>query len=204
MTSLNEVKGMNQYCGPAVLAILTGRSTDDCARVISQISGKKEIKAVDVNHILQAFDRLGFTQKPVPLYSSTLYGVLTQLAKQNGNYLVLVPRHVVMIQIKDGDILFCDNHTKHPINAAASARLSQRVENVWLISERQKAPIPRVIRTEIRLDRGAGFITVARWDVFDNGTEAKRHISKGSIFYESEEDLEELVSVLMGAAKKEI
>lgn len=37
---MNEVKfGMNKYCGPAVLFILTGKDTDECASVISAVNG---------------------------------------------------------------------------------------------------------------------------------------------------------------------
>lgn len=39
MTSLNPVtQGFNKYCGPAVLSIVTGKSTDECADAISRVT----------------------------------------------------------------------------------------------------------------------------------------------------------------------
>ena len=53
MTNLKAVNvGMNKYCGPAVLSILTGKSTDECARVISSINGSYNVAGVQLNDLL--------------------------------------------------------------------------------------------------------------------------------------------------------
>lgn len=55
MTNLKDINfGINQYCGPAVLSALTGESTDRCAAVISAVSDRKEIKAVQRQHLIDA------------------------------------------------------------------------------------------------------------------------------------------------------
>jgi len=147
MTNLNSVNfGMNQFCGPSVLSILTGKSTDLCAAVISSISGKKEVKAAEYVHILEAFSRLGFNTVAIPIISRTLFGVLSNLVNKDGMYIVGVPKHVVAIEIKDKQIYFCDNHTKEPINAAASARLTQTVDRIYKIEAKPQPLAEDIVR----------------------------------------------------------
>lgn len=152
--SLNNVTfGVNQFCGPSVLSVMTGKSTDYCAAVIQGISGEKTIKAVEFNHIVEAFNKLGFDCNPVRVLGQTLYGTLSSLANGlpgNGKYIIGVPRHVVAVEIVEGEILLCDNHTKHPINAAGSARLMQRVDVVYKLSERPKPKREDVIAARLK------------------------------------------------------
>ncbi len=42
-TNLKDINfGINQFCGPAVISVLTGKSTDECASVIMAITGRSE------------------------------------------------------------------------------------------------------------------------------------------------------------------
>jgi len=134
MTNLKKVnEGFNKFCGPAVLSILTGKNTDDCAWEISKVSGHYNVVGVQLTDLLKAADRLGFlSHAEVP--QGSLYRTLITLINNEGMYIVTVPRHFVCIEIRDREIYFCDNHTKEPIPAASSARLRQRVEaihKVW-------------------------------------------------------------------------
>lgn len=133
MTELNKPIGLNPFCGPAVLAIMTGRSTDECARVISRLTGQSVIKGVQYNILLQAFVRLGWNPVSKPKVARTLFGILNSIVEMEGNYLIEVPGHVVIIQVKDKKIFFCDNHTKEPIPAENSARLMQQVTQLHLL-----------------------------------------------------------------------
>jgi len=142
MTNLNAANiGMNKYCGPAVLSILTGKSTDECARVISRISGEYNITGVNINHLLQAADRLGFDQKLVSSDGS-LFVTLCKLSTCDGMYIITLPNHYVVIEVKEKNIYFCDNHTKEPIPAAASARLLQKVIHAHQVIKRPEVVIP--------------------------------------------------------------
>lgn len=135
---LNTVNvGMNKYCGPAVLSILTGKSTDDCARIISSINGKYTIEGVKLPDLLEAANRLGFDCDMVP-HGNNLYGTLVRLANTDGIYIVSVSNHFVAIEVNDKKIFFCDNHTKEPMPAAASARLLQRVLDVHRVTKRRE------------------------------------------------------------------
>jgi hypothetical protein len=147
MTNLNEIFGLNQYCGPSVLSALTGRSTDSCAAVISAVSGRNTIKAVQVTHLLQACERLGFTTEQVKSPAGTVFGLLSSLHGRPGFYIIVVPHHVIAVEVSD-KIYLIDNTTKRAINAANSARLTQRIENVW-----QVKPKPKPTAEEINRDR---------------------------------------------------
>lgn len=158
MTELHKPVGLNIYCGPAVLAIMTGRSTDECAHVIRRLTGQSVIKGVQYAILLMAFEKLGWRPVAKPKLARTLFGILNTIVESDGNYLIEVPGHVVIIQVKDKKIFFCDNHTKDPIPAENSARLMQQVtqlhllEKIPVVEPPQPPPIepPSEFRTMIR------------------------------------------------------
>lgn len=158
MTNLKTVNiGMNKYCGPAVLSILTGKSTDECAKVISKINGKYNVTGVLIDDLISAAIRLGFNSHQVPAVGS-LYRTLTTLIGNDGMYIVTIANHFICIEIKDKKIYFCDNHTKEPIPAASSARLGQTVldvHKVWknpdYVEETPKPPVHQISQEYVEL-----------------------------------------------------
>ena len=152
MTNLKPVtEGFNKFCGPAVLSILTGKSTDECANVISRINGHYRVTGVLLTDLLMAANRLGFDNKLVYADSGSLYRTLTQLVATDGMYIVTLPTHFVCIEVKEKKVYFCDNHTKEPIPAASSARLMTQVVSVHKVTERPKPPEP--VKTEAEILR---------------------------------------------------
>lgn len=146
MTNLKSANiGLNKYCGPAVLAILTGKSTDECAAVISKVSKQYLISGVQLNHLLEAADKLGFSNEKVDVHGS-LYRQLVTISRSDGFYIITVPNHFVVIEVKDKKIYFCDNHTKEPISASASARLMQAVVACHKVSKRSDYKEPEPVR----------------------------------------------------------
>lgn len=184
MTSLNEIKGINKYCGPAVLAAMTGLSTDECAAAIQSVTGQKsDIKAIQMYHLITTFNRLRFDMKEIKTFSSTLYGTLSELSVENdARYIIAVPHHVIAIEVVKGYVYFIDNHTKVPIDARGSARLTQRVEQVYKITAKE---IPVFVRSEIRLINNHRGINFVRFSIFKNCEDNVRvdlgYISKASI-----------------------
>jgi hypothetical protein len=144
--NMNAVNvGMNKYCGPAVLSILTGKNTDECARVISRINGQYEVVGVNLDHLLIAANRLGFNNLMITPAGS-LYGTLARLAvRGDGVYILTLPNHFVVIEVKEKKVYFCDNHTKEPMPATASARLLQRVVAVNQVIKRPETVIEPVV-----------------------------------------------------------
>jgi hypothetical protein len=156
MPNLNEVNiGMNRYCGPAVLSILTGKNTDHCAAAIYKVAPSYRGEGVHINDLLRALDNLGFNQESVPA-GNTLYGSLTRIVVRDGMYIVglhpddpkKVEGHMVCIEVEDKKIYFCDNHTKVIMPASQSARLLQRVKYIYRVS---KKPDPILLRKTRRV-----------------------------------------------------
>lgn len=144
MTSnLSNIQGFNQYCGPAVLAALTGRSTDSCAAAISAVSGARVIKSVQTTHLIEAVKRLGFEALPINPPARSLFGVISAMINIDGMYIITVPNHVVAVEIKEKIAFFIDNHTKEPMNAGASARLTQQVDKVWRVKGKTKEEVKK-------------------------------------------------------------
>lgn len=142
MTNLKAVNvGMNKFCGPAVLSILTGKSTDECALVISRINGQYNVAGVQLSDLLKAADKMGF-DCTLANAGNTLFGTLMRLALEDGMYIVTVPSHFVVIEVKDKKAYFCDNHTKEPIPAESSARLGQKVLAANKVTKRPAPPEP--------------------------------------------------------------
>jgi hypothetical protein len=132
MPNLKAVEfGFNKFCGPSVLSILTGRSTDECARVISKINGHYNVTGVLLSDLLKAANKLGYQTADMGYSGSSLFMVLHRIAPYgNAQYIVTLQNHFVCIEVADGKMYFCDNHTKEPIPAASSARLSTQVVNI--------------------------------------------------------------------------
>lgn len=165
MTNLKDVQvGLNRYCGPAFLSALTGKDTDECARILSEVSGKREIKAVEVGYLLKALDRMRFKAEREKLFHNSLYGNLTQLAKRDGIYMIVVPHHVVGVEVKENKIYLVDNHTLTPIDASASARLTQRVEQAYKIVPK---PEKIYVRTELVVSERNGYIDIKANEIFE-------------------------------------
>ena len=172
-TNLKEVNfGLNQFCGPAVISALTGKSTDECAAVISAVSGRQEIRGVQVAHLIEAFKRLKFDMAKIDSYGYSLFGNLNVLASKPGMYIVLVPKHVVAVEVTEDKHLFLvDNHSKSPIPAEGSARLSQRCEGVYKIIE---MPKPVFIETRIEITKSYNNIFIVARDIFNTETVNRR------------------------------
>ena|SRR6266545_1638557 len=194
MTNLKEINfGINQYCGPAVLSALTGESTDRCAAVISAVSGKKEIKAVERAHLKEALRRLRFDVEETIFGGQTLYGTLFRMYSYDGLYVVFVPHHVIAIEVKDTEIFICYNHCKSPLDIKQSSRLTQKVELVLKVTP--KSP-PIFIESSIRLDKGnagANFkIDIYSVNKYKNPEDDNQYLL-GTIRYKDDEELTQIL-----------
>ena len=195
MTSLHEINfGINQFCGPSVMSALTGKSTDECAAVISAVSGRQEIRAVAMPHLIEAFKRLKFDMKQIDKAGYSLFGNLTALSNKEGMYIVLVPRHVVAVEVtKNHQLWLVDNHSKQPLPAESSARLSQRCEGVYKITE---MPKPVFVRTEIKIEKlYSNNIRIKATDIYENSEDnVIRHL--GQINYKDNAELNLIIKEL--------
>lgn len=205
MTRLNPVNiGMNKFCGPAVLSILTGKSTDECANVISSINGQYRVEGVQLIHLMQAASRLGFDNQSVNTGGS-LYSTLTRIVKDDGIYVLTVAgqnqsqNHFVVIEVHDKKIYFCDNHTKEVMPAASSARLLQKVLSTHKVFKRRE-PVQIGSRITVEVNRFSKEIQVStlRHLTYDMPMYDKtEYISIISL--QNEKEYEEFVESIKGA-----
>ena len=194
----NELKsvnfGMNKFCVPSVMSALTGRSTDECAAVISGINGKKEIKAVDVPDIIKAFKKLRFDVAECTMPSRTLYGNLSLLSNKDGLYLFLVPKHIVAIRIDAGQIQIVDNASREPLDAKQSARLTQQVDKILKITPK---PQPQFIDSFINVKCSSTYnrIDISKTNHYVN-SEDDTIENKGHFYYSDQNELNQIIEAL--------
>lgn len=156
--------GENTWCSPTVLSILTGKTTDECARVYSHITGRSNITEVYFFELKKALDYMRYEYKEVPSDCS-LYSLFIQLASKPGFYIVEVRGHVVAVEVtQENKVFLCDNHTKEPINGAASARMGQRCIACLKVTPK---PDPVFLRTEIEVSIFGNTVDVMAHDIYE-------------------------------------
>ena len=193
MTNLKDINfGLNAYCGPSVLSALTGESTDRCAAAISAVSGKKEIRAVERTHLIEALKRLRFDVSETPFSGSTLYGTLHRMHTHDGLYIVFVKEHVVAVEVIGTEIFICDNHTKKPLDIRNSARLSQRVERVLKVTPKDP---PKFFRREIKARQGFTSVEILKFNIYEKSEDNTKEVI-GSIRTSSYLELGEIIKAL--------
>ncbi len=204
MTSLNSANlGQNKYCGPAVLSILTGKSSDECADVIRSINGQYHVTGVDINTMLKALGKLGFNYlKITTAEGASLYRTLTHMSCVDGIYVIWVANHYVVVEVVKGKIYFCDNHTKEPIPAASSARLHQKVVSAYLVIKREEPkPTPKLVNTDYKIGISSNLLFIDKVSYFDDGKGEAVEI--GRIKAETREELDYIIN-LMAIKLKEL
>lgn len=194
MTNLKDINfGINQYCGPSVMSAMTGKTTDECTAVIMSITGQHQIKGVNTTHLVKAFEKLRFDVKKQKVYGYTLYAVLNSISKENGMYIVTVPKHVVAVEVQDNRIWLIDNHSKTALPAEGSARLTQRVDDVYKVTAKP-APIciESVVKVTIHPHHHVIIERINFYDISDDNVT----ISLGDFVFNNNDELDEIVNQL--------
>jgi hypothetical protein len=135
--TLQSVKlEQNTFCGPSVISAISGIGTDKAAAILSSITGKNKIKAVYISDVAYAFSRLGYKVEYVPFPKGTsVFSLMFSL--RDGMYVFLIPGHFIAIEVDGNHRYICDNHTKNPISASASARLGAKILSVIKVTKAQ-------------------------------------------------------------------
>lgn len=143
--TLHQARGRNSYCGPAALAILTGKTTDDAARVIRSITGRSRVYGVSAFSLVRAAAKMGLTMKHIvdmtampTLKRLTLQQAMSQL-KADRVYVVNITGHYIVLR-HDGKgwcgrgWLVHDNvHTAKPLEEYRGKR--KRIKRIWEVVE---------------------------------------------------------------------
>lgn len=116
-------------------------------------------------------------------------------------YLVTVPHHYVALEIKDGSVFICDNHTKTELELQNSARLSQKVNNVWKVTKVREYSKPVPVKTEYAVERIASEVLLSCIQTLSDGGIKKIPLGKFQI--PNPAALQEIAFKLMELTDKE-
>jgi hypothetical protein len=172
------IEGMNQYCGPAVLSIITGKSTDECASILAEVCGQREIREIKLPDLIKTCKKLRFYVIERDADCS-LFSLMHMIHNYDGMYIVVVKKHVIAVEVSEGNVLLCDNHTKEPINGAASARLSQLALACFKVEPKPPAQLleEKLIWSEHSYNSNQIFIDLKIESIFqDNEDNYIRHV----------------------------
>jgi hypothetical protein len=131
LNTLKPGKGFEKrihWCGPAALALITGRTLKHCHRLLAQIRGidQRYLKGVQNYEMKRALTRMG--------YMPTLRQWIEEDMKTRvwrGVVLVNVTNHYVVAHRG----LVADNHWKEPVPPVVHHAGRKRVEQAWLITK---------------------------------------------------------------------
>jgi hypothetical protein len=123
--------GGNRWCGPGALAILTGKDTDETARLLREVSGKRAIFGIQQRYMLDVLHREGLRALEIGQLAQT--GPFRKFKGEAcpGTYLVIITGHYVVIDTATMEV--CDNMTVYPVPLAKYRRANKRVKRAWRI-----------------------------------------------------------------------
>jgi hypothetical protein len=82
----------NQFCGPAALSLITGRSVDDCVSVLKNVRHSSQVvKGVYNGEMREALNHLGYRMHVLPVRGRpTLARLLRSLRERGPEYIFLI------------------------------------------------------------------------------------------------------------------
>jgi len=135
--NLHTVRGHNTYCGPAVIAALTGRTTDEAALLLSLHTGRSAITTTKPPEVIAVLRALGLHVARHQAFDLDFDGpslrdwLTTFAVPSTGVSLVATTGHW---QVVAGEYL-ADNKHRTPLawRTIRKRYLRDRVEAVWAV-----------------------------------------------------------------------
>ena len=199
---VNDFESFNRYCGPAVLSIFTGARTDDCAEEIGKVIRSYTVKGVSAENLIEVGEKMGLKFSEIPAFRDrSIFWTGTVLCKLPASmYLVTLKTHYIALEVRDGMLYICDNHTKKEIELQNSSRLSQKVERVWRVEVVKPYSKPIITKTEYAAERfGVDVEVRAIHTLSDEGIKI---VPLGSFKVSSPQGIREIAFALMELADK--
>jgi len=82
----------NQFCGPAALSLITGKSVDDCVSVLKDVrQSSRAVKGVYNGEMREALSHLGYRMYVLPVRGRPTFARLLRSLKERG------PEHIFLI-----------------------------------------------------------------------------------------------------------
>jgi hypothetical protein len=199
---VNRFDSFNQYCGPAVLSIFTGARTDDCADEIQKVNGKHKITGVYASDLMAAGTNMGleFTENAAFQGRSIFWAGTVMSRMPAAQYLITIPKHFIAIEVRDGKLYICDNHTKTELELQNSARLSQKIDRVWKVTKVREYVRPYVVKTEYAAELVYKNIQVRCIQTMSDDTAKINPL--GSLVLPNEDALQEIAFAIMKLTDK--
>jgi len=138
---LYDIVGKNKYCGPAVIAALTGVTTDDAATAIRHHSKQRAVRGAQTTHLIRALSDFGLhATNQTKVRGLTLNQWFKHSVKQRtaGRVFLVVAGH--HFQIVTGRRYIC-GRTRELISIRADAvKRRSRVAQVYEMTGKAKLP----------------------------------------------------------------
>lgn len=197
---VNNFDSFNIYCGPAVLSIFTGARADDCAEEIGKVIKAFKVKGVYPGDLMKAGEAMGLKFHNIPAFTSrSIFWAGTVLVKlPPAQYLVTIPKHYIALEVRDGALYICDNHTKSEIELQNSSRLSQKIEQVWRVEKVREYVKPHPVKSEYFTAREGNDVLVSVKYEMSDGEVKISHL--GQFKVASPEGMREIAFKLMELA----
>lgn len=138
---LHPVRGRNKHCGPAVIAGLTGMSTDAAAGLLRAQTGRAQIKATTAREVIDTLRGLNYWVERFQMYpkesgAPTLGDWLTFYTAPGRarTWLIATSKHW---QIVSGEELVCSkNKDPSPWRDLKKKWLREPVRMTWAVGRR--------------------------------------------------------------------
>jgi hypothetical protein len=134
-------KGHNQYCGPGALSALTGIDTEQAARLLRHVSGRRYIKGTHRGTMLRALFLLGYDAQPVDFGHRPTLAEWLRHSRDSGAYLVELTTHWCVVT----DRRYIDNTRPDGVALSQAPNRRARVDRAWLITMRVRVNVASVI-----------------------------------------------------------
>lgn len=202
--NVNNFDSFNIYCGPAVLSIFTNARVDDCAEEVMKVNKSFKVKGVYPGDLMKAGEAMGLEFKHIPSFTGrSIFWAGTVLVKlPPSQYLVATTKHYVALEVRDGNLYLCDNHSKSEIELQNSSRLGMKIENVWKVTKLRDYTKPHIVKTEFAAEKNGMAIDIRMVHTLSDQGIKIVPIGSFSVTQRYKEELREIAFSLMELADK--
>lgn len=127
-------EGSNQFCGPAALSLITGRSVDDCVGVLKDVRhSSRAVKGVYNGEMREALTHLGYRMHVLPVRGRPTLARLLRSLKERGPeniFLINTTGHYVVLR---GRKIF-DNKNPEGVFVRQYRHRRARVYASWIVA----------------------------------------------------------------------
>lgn len=138
MITLHPPTGYNTYCGPTVVSVLLGITTDEAAkRIRERYPEMQMVKRLEVSRLLSILHAAGWRTVHIPPFAKSVETLIRSWSEyEPGVYLLNVTGHFITVQLNAGSAIWwaIDNQQKTLKGLSAHKRyLNRRIRNMYYL-----------------------------------------------------------------------